>query len=74
MRSSKRRHCTLYDVIVTANYLLKQLRQRFVDVTAKFISSLVKYEKSHISLVKYFTLDDMKTILLKTNGDFKLGM
>ena len=44
----------------------------FIDVTAKVISSLVKYEKviSSLvkyekvvsSLVKYFTLDDMKTI------------
>ena len=36
--------------------------QRFFDVNAKVISSLMKY----------CTLDDMKTIPLKTHGNFKL--
>ena len=45
-----------------------------IDVTAKIMSSLVNYKKGHISHEKYFALNDMKTILLKANGDFKLGM
>ena len=36
--------------------------------------SLVNYEKGHISHEKYFALNEVKTILLKTNGDFKQGM
>ena len=44
------------------------------NVTAKIISSLVKYEKVITSLKKYFTVDDIKTISLKNNSKFKQGM
>ena len=50
------------DVKTMDFYNLIGCRQGYDDVTAKVISSLAKYEIVISSLVKYFTLDGIKTI------------
>ena len=59
----KQHHLNLCDIKTIYFYNLIGCWQRY-DVTAKIISSLVKYEKVISSLVKYFTLGDNKTIWL----------
>ena len=75
-RNSEGRHWTFCDVNVMSYHtfcILIGCGQCFVDVTAKVILSLVKYEKVISSMEKYFTLDDKKTIPLKTDGYFMLS-
>ena len=70
---SEWRHLILCDVKTIDFYNLIGSWQCYDDVTAKVISSLVKYEKVMSSLVKYLTVDDIKTVSLKNNSKFKLN-